>query len=143
MEAVSTLCRKTAMSYVIYIIVSHELPFLCVTVFFKNYPLYSFLVKVCIYNLAIYNFYRYFNCKCRLKFKLKSGFHSNVFLLFHFESGFFLCLTGMRIFENKYCSLVSEGHLKAHLEYLKMLLLTAIRRSNENFIKTVLDFLLG
>lgn len=47
------------------------------------------------------------------------------------------------MFENKFCSVVGEGHLKAHLQYLKTLLLTAIRRSNENFIKTVLDFLLS
>lgn len=47
------------------------------------------------------------------------------------------------MFENKLANLVGRGFLGAHLQYLKELLFIAIKRSNRNSIKTVLDFLLG
>lgn len=47
------------------------------------------------------------------------------------------------MFENKYTDVVGEQFLSAHLEHLKALLFTAIRRKNESFVKSVLDFLLG
>lgn len=45
--------------------------------------------------------------------------------------------------ENKCTDVVGEQFLHAHLEHLKVLLFIAIRKKNESFIKSVLDFLLG
>lgn len=47
------------------------------------------------------------------------------------------------MFENELSNLFGKRFLSARLEHLKELLFIAIKRSNRNFIKAVIYFLLG